>query len=313
MPGSTGAVTLRAGAGLLRRAAGAWRGRDGQGHRRRGRARHACGAPCGRTGRGACTLHVGGARRPSVSRACTWSALMPRRAPVEVQVLGDGQARGKPRRARMHPAAALPEAGRDRARPALPGAAARAVTQAALRMARAVGYRRPWYLRVPGRRGVGHAALGVHRGQPAAAGGAHGDRGGHGPRSGPVADRAWLAAPVAGRAGRRADGTAAQRGFAHAVAHQCRDARCAGQRPSIRRHAWRASICPPARRARRHAWLRGPRALAALRHAAGQARSCTAPRPILRMRCAAAARAGRMPHRGPGDQPAAAARHRRAA
>ena len=120
------------------------------------------------------------------------------------------------------------------------------ITQAALRMAQAVGYQRPGHLRVPGRRAVGAPALRLHRGQSAAAGRAHGDRSRHRARPGPVADRAsrpgsrW---PSSASMPNRTRGAARLRG---PMAHQCRDARCAKAtrgRPAAR---CRASTCLPA-------------------------------------------------------------------
>ena len=82
---------------------------------------------------------------------------------------------------------------RSRRRPALDdGAAAAQIIDAAVRFARSVGYTQSRHVRVSGRclRSRRRAAVRVHRGQCAAAGRAHGDRGGDRRRSGADPDPA---------------------------------------------------------------------------------------------------------------------------
>ena len=154
-------------------------------------------------------------------------------------------------------------------------------------------------------------ALRLHRGQPAAAGRAHRDRGG---------DRAatWCScrspsrpAATLGDARRRPPGsTAPQRGFAIQWRINAETLDAHGQaRPAGGTLARFDLPSGPGVRVDtpRH---RRPGALAALRHAAGQADRASRIRRLRRRAAALAARAGRVPHRGHRHQPGAAARDR---
>jgi acetyl/propionyl-CoA carboxylase alpha subunit len=232
---------------------------------------------------------------------------------IEVQVLGDGQAvaslgerectlqRRFQKLVEIAPSPSLPEALRAQ------------VTQAALRMAKTVGYRGlgtfeflvdaasatlPFvFIEANPRLQVEHTVTEAVTGldlvqlQIAVAAGESLER----------------ALGIAGRPHRAA---ARLRG---AVAHQRRDARCAGQRAAFGRHARALRPAERARRAHRYARLCGPRAVAALRHAARQADRAFAVAEFCRCAAPLAARAGRVPHRRHRDQSLAAARHRRAA
>ncbi len=283
MPGSPGRGHAGRGAGLLRRAAGRWRGRHGQGHRRRRRPRHAGGAGRRRTARGPCALHVGSQGAFGVEGVYV-ERLMRNARHIEIQVLGDGRRR-EPGRARVHAAAALPEAGGDRAQPFALRGAARASHAGRAAHGAGRGLPGPGHLRIPGRRAFDRAALRLHRGQPAPAGRAHGDRGGD--RAGPGATADRRRGGPAARWARIGARCAAQRGFAvqWRINAETLDAQ-GNARPSGGTLSRFDLPAGPGVRVDTHGYA-GARALAALRHAAGQADRPLAPRRASPMRCGA--------------------------
>ena len=200
---------------------------------------------------------------------------------------------GEPRRARMLAAAALPEAGGDRAQPRRsPTALRERLTQAALAMAQAVRYRSLGTFEFLVDERSRRAALRLHRGQPAPAGRAHGHRGGDRARPGAAADRRGGAGSRWRTLGIDADRSAAA---AAAIAIQWRinaetlDAQ-GHARPSGGTLARFDLPAGPGIRVDTHGYA-GLRALAALRHAARQADRAHAPRRASPTCCAARCRA----------------------
>ena len=196
--------------------------------------------------------------------------------------------RGQPGRARMLAAAALSETGGDRAQPdAAPTRCASELTQAALRMAQRRELPQPGHLRIPGGRELDRPALRLHRGQPAPAGRAHGDRRGHRPGPGATADRRGRRADAGAAGPRRQSAPRRAARLCDPVAHQRRDAGRPGQCAPVQRHAGALRPCRPARACASTRMATRASRLAALRHAAGQADRALAPRRASPMRCGA--------------------------
>ncbi|MNV54069.1 hypothetical protein D3C71_1462400 [compost metagenome] len=206
----------------------------------------------------------------------------------------------------MYAAAALSEGGGDRAQSFVARAAARAHHRCCAGHGARRGLRGPGHVRVSGGPGLERPAVCVHRMQPTPAGGAHHHRRGHRRGPGAGADRTGRRPHAAGHRPRPRR-TARRVGLCRAVAHQCRNAGRTGQRHPRQRHA---QPLRPAHRpwcARGHARCSGRHAVAALRHAAGQAHRAHAQPAFCGCAAPLAARAGRVPHRRRGHQPRAAA------
>ena len=221
----------------------------------------------------------------------------------------------EPGRARMHAAAALPEAGGDRAQPV----AARSLRERAHRR-QPCAWREPWttrpgHLRVPGGRAVDRAAIRLHRGQPAPAGRAHGDRSGDRRSTWCSCRSQSRPAQTLGRARprrrHRRRRSAALRSSGASMPRRSTPRATRG-RPAARS---RASTCPsgPGVRVDSHGYA-APRAIAALRHAAGQADRARASAALRRRACAGSRRAlAECRIDGLADQPGLAAGAGRAA
>ncbi|MNM92907.1 hypothetical protein D3C81_1052590 [compost metagenome] len=147
--------------------------------------------------------------------------------------------RGGAGRARLHAAAALPEAGRDRAEPGTHGGPARAYPPCRHGDGARGGLPQPWDVRVPrGDHGGRRAArLRLYRSQPASPGGAHDHRAGD--RRGSGGDAACpCPGALAARGGARPAGAAGTARLCHPAADQCR---------GHRRPGFRAARAGPAR------------------------------------------------------------------
>ena len=276
------------------------RGRDGQGGRRRRRPRHAPGARGRRAGRGLRPLPLGGDARRSATGDSTSSSSCAQARHIEVQV--DRRRHGASRhlweRDCSAPAPA-PEARRDRARArASIRACASGCSMPPLRWPRAADYRSlgTFEFLVDARR---RGAFCLHRGQPAPAGRAHRDRGGHRPRPGASCSSRLAARRDAGRArpAHGADPAAARhaRSRSRINMETMRRRRHGAAR---RRRADRVRAAVRARRARRRLRLCRLRDQPGLRLAARQGDRLTRAGSFADAAAKALPRALRVPHRG---------------